>query len=375
MKRLLIMTILLVMIFPVSVFAEVDYTEIKDDLEENSSALKLLKLEELQSEVDIYVSNLNAFYAQSRLSKLEESPNPVSGLTRASLNYQIEILPQFAYYESEQLILEEKVLMGSLSLEARNLIEAIIKAANDVYESQAYFEILSKAYNLYLQDLEAGNVTTIDVLNAKVDMIEAEYAMEEKMRVLDNLYLSFNSAYGYDLRERFDFATETKLEAPINDVKAYVEAAFANRIEIRDLWAQIEIQNNIIEFYNDTNYLIYTENREAQEAAAFKVEQLTMDLEIIKDQIQLEIYAAMNTLDQLEAEIKLLANEISSQENHVNVTEIMYNLGEVKAMDLELAQLELVTLENNMDELIFNYNTQRLTLNYGSSYGPGIGGK
>ena len=369
-------TLILILIFTLSltsvIYADVSYFELKEDVSEDNSTLEVLDLNVLKMAIDVYKAELNSKSMGNRIEDLKDLPFSISSETISQLMYVRDIVPLQVKYGYDTLKNNQELTENSFEVLVRQLSMGVISSLDGYELAVEKYEFYKNEYENAQLKYDLGQFSKMDLLKSEVKFFEMQSAMDKAERSLEESYLNLNKFAGYDLDKTYDIKREEKVNNELKDPSYYLEYALEYRFEIVDLENQIELQATIADFYNYGNFSSSYSNYKAQQDAL--IEEARLKLELMKLEITEEIYSAISDIEIMSQQINQLQNTLQLQESDYADLMAQVNQGYLTESAIKELEFAITNIKNNLDVMIYSYNSKHYELHNATFLGPAYGG-
>ncbi len=373
-KKILVLILIFTLSITSVVYADVSYFELKEDLSDGNSTLENLNFSLLKMAYDVYQAELNSKSMAKRVDDLNDFPFSISSETMAQLMYVRDIVPLQVKYGYDTLKSNRDLTENSFETLVRQLSIGVISSLDGYELAVEKYEFYKSEYEGALLKYDLGQFSQLDLLKSEVKFIEVEYAKNQAERKLEESYLNLNKFVGYDLDKKYDIEREEKFDIELKDPSYYLDYAFEYRFEIIDFERQIELQTAIADMYDYGNFLASFPNSKARKDALLEKTKLEYDLELKKIEITEEIYSAISDLNIMSQQIDQLQNTLQLQENDYADLMAQVNQGYMTESAIKELEFAITNIKNNLDVMIYSYNTKHYELHNATFLGPAYGG-
>lgn len=374
MKKILAIIVVLSIFMSGFAYADSSYFELKEDLSENNTTLDILDLNVKNMKIEVYKAKISALNMESQLDALKALPFPISSSVTSGMRYVIEIVPQQVGYGLFALENNLDITKNTLNSAMRQMATGVISMEDTYNLNKEKFEFYKSEYEHSKLQYDLGRLSQTELLVSEVKYLESKTAMVTSERDLEDMFHSLNNFIGYDLSKRYVIQREKKMDVDLGTAESLVEKAFKYRFEIKDFEKQIELQENIINFYNYGDYLAFYSNYKAMKDAEIEKERLTLQLELKKKEITEEIYSAVSANEILEMQIAQLENTLEMQKNDLEKLRAQAEQGYMTEATFKELEFAVTMIENNLDVMYYTYNSNLYKLYDASQIGPAYGG-
>jgi len=373
-KKILVLILIFTLSIASVVYADVSYFELKEDLSDGNSTLENLNFNVLKMAYDVKQAELNSKSMAKRVEDLKDLPFSISSQTMAQLMYVRDIVPLQVEYGYDTLKSNRDLTENSFETLVRQLSIGVISSLDGYELAVEKYDFYKSEYEGALLKYDLGQFSQLDLLKSEVKFIEVEYAKDQAERKLEESYLNLNKFVGYDLDKKYDIEREEKFEIELKDPSYYLDYAFEYRFEIIDFERQIELQTAIADFYDYGDFLAFYPNSKARKDALLEKTKLEYDLELKKIEITEEIYSAISDLNIMSQQIDQLQNTLQLQENDYADLMAQVNQGYMTESAIKELEFAITNIKNNLDVMIYSYNTKHYELHNATFLGPAYGG-
>jgi len=328
----------LVMLFmlPLIVFAEetnnhpLPLSEAVKIALENGIEMKKAQFELQQSELNYKKTKADLLLAPSALSELSNE----TALLVAQRNYEIT--------RSSQIQIVEEAYYNILKLQ-----RSLVLAQENINRSQKQLENVKAKYSL-------GMVAQIDVISAEYELSNAQSNLINAESNLQIAKMNLNQLLGRDLNTPVELASELVFNPSSIDLKQSIEYALENRLEIKK--AEDEVVLKTKEVQVNTNDYTPVLNQQLSQVG---LQISTINLEDIKNSIQIELKQNYESLKTAERAVPLQDKSLSRANEYLKIAEARYDAGVITSIELIDARNDAFQAENAYLQSVFDYNVAK----------------
>ncbi|NLJ49965.1 MAG: TolC family protein [Candidatus Atribacteria bacterium] len=328
----------LVMLFmlPLIVFAEetnnhpLPLSEAVKIALENGIEMKKAQFELQQSELNYKKTKADLLLAPSALSELSNE----TALLVAQRNYEIT--------RSSQIQIVEEAYYNILKLQ-----RSLVLAQENINRSQKQLENVRAKYSL-------GMVAQIDVISAEYELSKAQ---SDRLNVESNLQIAkmnFNQLLGRDLNNSVELASELVFNPSSIDLKESIEYALKHRLEIKKAEEEVVLKTKEVQV-NTNDYTPIINQQLSQVGLQISL----LNLENIKNNIQVELKQNYETLRTAERAVPLQEKSLTRANEYLKIAEARYEAGVITSIELIDARNEAYQAENAYLQAVFDYNVAK----------------
>lgn len=353
---------------------DIGYLELKNELLENNSTLKVLDLSVLNMGIDVYKTNLQSKSMVKTVDKLTDLPFFINGSTMAPLMYVRDIVPMQVGYGYFAIKGNAEVTESALTVALRQMSTGLISTI-DAYElSVEKFNFYESEYKNAVLKFELGLISQSNLFASEVKRQETLTSKNRSKRALDESYMGLNNFVDFDLDKTYEIVREKKFNIVLKDPTYYLDFALEYRFEILDFNQKIQLQSAIIDFYDYADFLAFYPNWKAREDAKMEKKQLEYDLQLEIIKITEEIYSAVSDINIFSHKIDQLQNTLTIQENEYANLKAQVERGNITESVIKELEFAITSIKNNLDIMNYSYNTKHYELHNASFIGPAYGG-
>jgi len=297
---------------------------------ENGSEMKKAQFELQQSELNYKKTKADLLLSPSILSELSNE----TALLVAQRNYEIT--------RSNQIQVVEEAYYNILKLQ-----RSVVLAQENINRSQKQLENVKAKYSL-------GMVAQIDVISAEYELSNAQSNLINAESNLQIAKMNLNQLLGRDLNTPVELASELVFNPSSIDLKQSIEYALENRLEIKK--AEDEVVLKTKEVQVNTNDYTPVLNQQLSQVG---LQISTINLEDIKNSIQIELKQNYESLKTAERAVPLQDKSLSRANEYLKIAEARYDAGVITSIELIDARNDAFQAENAYLQSVFDYNVAK----------------
>lgn len=290
------------------------------------------------------------------------------------MRLQKEFMPEQMKYVWEIKKKSLEVSRNSLANTANNLFSGLYSSYHSRLLAEKSLEMAKKAFEREKVRYDSGQITGMDLEEARLNIIAAENALSKAERDFDNIHRQFNSLAGLPLDYRYELVVmpvTSSLTISITEEQALADA-MENRLELWDLRRQIELIETRMEIYRHKDVYKYDrDTRENYQEALEKIDELTLNLKEKEYVIQKEIKQAYQDLKISYMDLELSKLNLAKQKNRLETLYTQYNSGLIPASVVEQMEQAVRQLEFAVNMNVISILNKQDRFNRAISIGPG----
>jgi outer membrane protein TolC len=217
--------------------------------------------------------------------------------------------------------------------------------------AQDRFDSDSLKYNL-------GKVSLTDYMESEYGLLQAALDLEKAQRKYDDSVRSYNNYIGRSLDTNIELSDVKMIILSELDYGLIVDEAYKNYSLVRKLTVEDEFQEKLMDFYEDYDFQRNTTAARTFRDAKHTIEKNTHLKELYFDDIEVKVFKQLKSLEISKNQIAQLLNTIESQNIDYNQLKLQFEQGYLSKSTINEYEIVLVQLEQNLDLLIFDYNTK-----------------
>lgn len=289
------------------------------------------------------------------------------------LTMQKEFMP-FVQRFTWQMSLKEKELSENiLILTLRDLYLGLYSTSRNCEILKKKLELEDKKNNANKVRFEHGLISNIELKESRYNYLKAQKAFESAQREFENMKRNFNLFLGVPIDTEYDelLFEELKRDVKIKPIEYYLERALENRLEKTVLESQIEMTEFQISIYEKNRvYETYTKVRKDYNEALRQLENLKIQLEQIKTDIENEIKSAYIEVKKEEYNLQSINDTLNMQLKNYERLQSQFEQGFIAKLVMDEVKIGLEELRNGRDLAMYVYNTKIMKLEEASGIGP-----
>jgi outer membrane protein TolC len=288
------------------------------------------------------------------------TPNPVH-----SLNARIVKIAR--PYLEEQAVIGYEIDLNKLVHDTNKVYHSVLQAQEGLSIAEENLRIQNEILANTQKKFDLGMVSKMDVLSAESAARDAVVKVDAATSGLKYAKMDFNIKLDLPLMQEV-VLTDTlhKTDAPAIDLKASVEAALANRNELRQLAFVLDKED--LEIAD-----LATASRYGSEYLTAAMEHKTAEknLKDVRAGIELEIRAKYMNIRNLENEIASLEKTADNAKEGYRLANLSYNAGMNTLVDVQNVQLASYQAQLGLAAKTLEYNLAVGDFEIASGYGMG----
>jgi hypothetical protein len=331
-----------------------DYINIID----NNVNIKTLEHNILKLEIDVDNALRESKNAEKSLIRLNDLPFGVGSEAIEGLEYVRDVVPYQIQNVYDQLLVDyenaiNEIFIGYRMIEMGLLVDynslelARLKKVN----AQDRFDSDSLKYNL-------GKVSLSEYMESEYGLLQATLDLEKAQRKYDDSVRNYNNYLGRSLDTKIELSDVKMIILSELDYDLTVDEAYKNYSLVRKLAVEDEFQEKLIDFYEDYDFQRNTTAARTYRDAKHTIEKNTLLKELYFDDIEVKVFKQLKSLEISKNQIAQLLNTIESQNIDYNQLKLQFEQGYLSKSTINEYEIVLVQLEQNLDLLIFDYNTK-----------------
>ncbi len=377
MKKLIIfMLIAFLIMFPFEVLSK--------EVDQDRLTYFKAKTQMLKNNKQISNASKNVFSAEAQYKNVLESydrlnnyimiwGNDIDDYQEMELLMQRDYSPVVAKYNWIIAQKNEVLTKSKLIIDLRNRFRDVLSAQNDYKHKQLELDVEKKSYTGALKRFEKGLISVNEKDEAEYAYLQAQYELDASKRNLENTKRKLNeliaNPINYTLYDVINL--ENLIADDFEPVEYFIAKALENRIEIFSINRDIELKNlqaSIMRIHN-VHEIYRLAKRDYSEIMA-DLDILKIRLQEEKQKITQEIKSAYNDIKKVEKEIDSFRKQIDIEKRKLKYMEKRYELGSVSLTEYEKAKNNLIVLEDQLDLILYDYNTKLMKFEYAYDIGP-----
>jgi outer membrane protein TolC len=294
--------------------------------------------------------------------------------TRLAMTKMKELMPEQMKFSWEAAKSQRLITENSLETALRNVFLGVYSARNDLELKQKQLSLASEQNKQNALKLEKGLITPLDMEESEYELFKAQKAVDIANRTFNNAVRSFNQFANQPSKTEYtQIVYEEVLSRPeLKPVDFFVEAALKNRFDIISIQKQLALKEQD-KTLTDTGFThkIDTNDQQSYERLLNDIEQLNVDLEAKKLEIDKEIRNAYVEVVIAGKKLDNMYNTVKLQRNNYEKMQARYKAGLISKNVLAQTELGLLQVENGYKTMLFDYNTKITRFNNATGIGPG----
>jgi hypothetical protein len=270
-------------------------------------------------------------------------------------------------YLEEQAVIGYEIDLNRLVYDTTNVYHSVLQAKEALSIAEENLRIQNQILANTQKKFDLGMVSKMDVLSAESAVQDAAVKVKAAASGLTTAKMSFNIQLDLPLMQEVELTdTLHKADAPEIDLKASIEAALANRNELRQLRFVLEKEN--VEIAD-----LATKSRYGSEylTAAMELKTVEKNLKDSKAYIELEIRTKYMSLQNLSDEIASIEKAVDNAKEGYRLADLSYNAGMNTLVDVQNVQLASYQAQLGLAAKTLEYNMALSGFEIATGYGMG----
>lgn len=229
-------------------------------------------------------------------------------------------------------------------------IETILVETNNLKVAEANRDVLKTTYDQSKLKYELGLISSIDLDTARINYENAAKSLEMQELTIKSAWVDFNTMVGMAAESRINFAYSLTFDKLTDrDLEAHITDMLQNSPSIWNLEQQIELAELGTRFY------VFNAGSDPYEAEEIDITLAKINLKNAKDQLDVSLRTLYNTIETLESNQTSLELKVKDAENTLNLARTNYDVGLATLLDVESAELALISAKQNALSNIATY--------------------
>ncbi|MDR2133217.1 MAG: TolC family protein [Clostridiales Family XIII bacterium] len=297
---------------------------------------------------------------QQRMSEMSMTINPMHTLSA-------KLVKLARPYLEEQAGIGYEIDLNRLVYDTTRVYHSVLQAREALSIAEENLRIQNEILANTRKKFDLGMVSKMDVLSAESAAQDAAVQVAAASSGLTSARMSFNIQLDYPLMQEVVLKdTLHKADAPEIDLKASIEAALANRNELRQLRfvlekEEVEIADLALASRYGSEYLTAAMERKTAEK----------NLKDTKAYIELEIRTKYMSIQNLENEIASIEKAAENAKEGYRLANLSYDAGMNTLVDVQNVQLASYRAQLGLAAKTLEYNLAISDFEIATGYGMG----
>lgn len=372
MRKFPILTIIICLVFVVSVLTASSESTIEDSMLFKGEGTRLTLEEAINTALK---GNPSVIESEMTLEQTQVSyKKSMSGIDDIKESFDRKDIPPTSMDYMKNITLPE--LNADYLLENAKMNLEALKTAQKTAIEQAYFSLrqtekqceiqkenleVSKAlYEKTKKKFDMGLVARQEVLKGELSVLNAEVSYKATLSNLSKQKMELNNALGFNIMNELILTDElTYKPFEVESIKAAINNAFASSNALKALELTYKIKALELEITGRQ----FPDGTYAYEEQEIKVAKALKDLEDEKKAIELKVRQYYLDVIQKQEEIKSGQKSVEVAEEMFKLSQTTYDAGLGLLTDVQSAQLSLQEKKLNLSNAIFSYNMTVMKFN------------